>query len=215
MKSNYYKFPRIYHFLYSPGLKNDDRMLPDDNIFVGKEIVVTSKLDGECTGMTNTTCHARSLDSRDHPSRHWVKSLHGKIKYKIPKNFHLFGENVFAKHSIFYDKLPSYFLVFGIFDENNNYLSWDDVVEYSKMLDLITVPVLYRGIWDIEKVKFCFTGKSQFGEEQEGYVVRTAGSFPLEKFNENTGKYVRKSHVKTSKFWMNKPIVPNRLIGST
>jgi hypothetical protein len=187
-------------------------MLPDDNIFVEKEIVVSEKIDGEGFSLYHDYLHARSINSKDHGSRHWLKNLHSHIKYLIPKGWKICGENMFACHSIFYNKLPSYFLVFGIFDENNNYLSWDDVVGYSKILDLVTVPVLYRGIWDIEKVKACFTGKSKFGKEQEGYVVRTAESFSFEKFNENTAKWVRENHVTTNGFWMNKPIIPNKLV---
>lgn len=42
------KYPRTYHFTWSEGAKNDDRILERDDIMAGMEIVVTEKLDGEC-----------------------------------------------------------------------------------------------------------------------------------------------------------------------
>ena len=89
---NEFKWPRIWHFSFSENLQNDDRMLQDDNIFTNKNIVVTLKLDGEGTGLSKDNCHARSLDSRDHPSRHWVKGLWGQIRHLLDPNITIFGE---------------------------------------------------------------------------------------------------------------------------
>ena len=58
-------------------------------------------------------------------------------------------------------------------------------------LGLKTVPVLYQGNFDLENIKKCYTGKSVFGGEQEGYVIRNAGCFHYDKFQENLAKYVR------------------------
>jgi hypothetical protein len=207
---NLIKFPRTSHFSWSPGLSKNDRQLPNNEILINKEVIVSLKLDGENTGLTREKCHARSLNSGDHPSRHWVKSLWSKIRYDIPENWHIFGENVFAKHSIFYNQLTSFFYVFAIINEKEVCLSWQKTEEYAKMLELETVPILYQGIWDIEEVKKCYSGKLFFGGEQEGYVVRNAEKFEFKKWSENAGKYVRKNHVQTDDFWM-RNWIPNKL----
>ena len=43
----YVKFPRTYHFEWSPNLQNDDRMLYDLSAIEGQEVVASIKMDGE------------------------------------------------------------------------------------------------------------------------------------------------------------------------
>lgn len=74
-------------------------------------------MDGENTTMMKNYIYARSLDSNNHQSRNWVKGLWGEISYKIPENWRICGENMYAKHSIEYNNLESYFLVYSIWDE--------------------------------------------------------------------------------------------------
>lgn len=212
------KYPRTYHLPFSPGTTSDDRILKNTNHFEGLEIVVSDKIDGENTGMTSNLCHARSLDSKHHSSRNFVKALHGQICHDIPDGWKIFGENVYAKHSIHYTNLQSYFYVFGVYDDKDQCLSWDETVEFANMLGLLTTPVLYRGIWDEQKVKACWTGKSTVspGDQQEGYVVRVTKSFPYDAqddglFSQFTAKYVRARHVQTSSHWLQDAIIPNIL----
>lgn len=214
----YFKYPRTFHVPWSPGTSSDDKILSSVEHFHGLEVVVTCKIDGENTTMYRDHIHARSLDSKHHPSRTWVKTLHGKIKHELPLNWRFCGENVYALHSIKYNNLESYFYIFGIYDDKNVCLSWDDTEAYAKMLGIPTVPVIYRGLWDEEKIKSCWTGKSSAspGDEQEGYVVRVADSFPYDgqdegTFSKYTAKFVRKNHVQTDEHWLSKPVEPNLL----
>jgi hypothetical protein len=175
-----------------------------------RDIVVTEKLDGENTTMYRDYLHARSLDSGAHPSRNWVERFHAQIRSDIPESFRICGENLYAKHSIFYDSLPSYFIMFGIY-EGNTCLSWDETDDWCKLIGLKLAPVLYRGIWDEGRVKACWSGKSRFGSEQEGYVIRNAGAFSLDEFIENVAKFVRVNHVTSEEHWMDQELVPNTL----
>jgi hypothetical protein len=162
--------------------------------------------------MNRTSCHARSLDTLDHPSRHWVKALHAQIKLDIPEGWRLFGENLYAKHSIYYGALPTYFFLFMIVDSNGMVLSWDEMTEYATLLGLQLPPVLFRGVYDEKQIAGCYRGRCPvgWGEAQEGYVVRYAGSFPFGDFEHNVAKWVRAGHVQTDDFWM-KNWVPNKL----
>jgi len=217
----YFKYSRTYHLPWSLGTTSDDRILNEVNHFVGQEIVVTDKLDGENTSLYRDHIHARSLDSKHHESRDVVKSMWGKLKFDIPEGFRICGENVYACHSIKYQNLESYFYVFGIYNDKNICLSWDETVEYAKLLGLPTVPVLYRGIWDKEKVQSCWTGLSVAspGDLQEGYVVRVVNSFPYDAQDNGTSslytaKFVRSNHVQTDVHWMSKKVIPNLLVGN-
>lgn len=207
-----YKYPRTLHLPWSLGKSQDDRVLRSVDHFNGKEIVVTEKLDGENTTLYRDYIHARSIDGQSHPSRNLVKALQAQIGYQIPSGWRMCGENLYAKHSIYYRNLPSYFLVFAVYDESNICLSWDDTVHFSASLGLSTVPVLYRGLWDRKAVERCFSGESVFsGSQQEGYVVRMAAQFAFEDHTANTGKFVRANHVQTDEHWQSQPVQPNSL----
>ena len=93
--SNRVKFPRTYHLPYSPSVSKDDKQMADDSFFHGKNVVLTMKMDGENTTMYRDSIHARSLDSRSHPSRDWVKNLWSeKVAYKIDARLRICGENL-------------------------------------------------------------------------------------------------------------------------
>lgn len=207
------KYPRTFHLPWSLGLSDDDKAHKDvDALFAGQQVVVTEKLDGENTTLYSSGhTHARSMDSVAHPSRSWVKALAATVSAGLPEGWRICGENVFAKHSVAYKALPSYFLVFGIYDENNVCLSWRDTEDWCAALGLQTVPVLYEGLWDEVAVRACHTGVSSFGGEQEGYVVRITDAFQYEGFRTCVAKFVRKGHVQTDTHWMQQTVVPNRL----
>lgn len=205
------KYPRTPHLPWSEGMTSDDKMLKTTNIFVGKRVIVTEKLDGESTGMTCDVIHARSLDSKDHPSRHWVKGLWGSIKSNIPEGIKIFGENVYAKHSIHYNKLDTYFYVISIWD-GDTCLSWDQTIEWCELLDLKHVPVLYDGIYDDFTIKSLFKPIKDNGDEMEGYVVRCANEFKYDDFKDNIGKFVRQNHIQSNEHWMFEKLVKNIVV---
>lgn len=205
------KYPRSFHLPWSRSYTHDDKVLKNVDHFIGKEVIVTEKLDGEGYTMYQNHSHARSLDSGDHESRHWVKMFHSGFKYRIPTGWRFCGENVFAKHSIFYTELTSYFYLFSIWNEQNMCLSWDETVKMAQDLGIETAPVLYRGVFDEESIKKTFTGQSVFGGEQEGYVIRLADAFHYDDFSKSLAKFVRKNHVQTDKHWLSQKVVPNGL----
>lgn len=219
--TNPIKYPRTPHALWSQGRSEDDIEVVDLNNFIDKEIIILEKIDGENASLYHDYYHARSLDSRHHPSRSWIKSFHASISNDIPNDIRICGENVYAFHSIFYTNLPSYFLVFGIYNENNVCLSWDDTIEYCELLGLCTVPVLYEGIFDEEYIKSFWKGIGKYPTfsdkdrkipcDAEGYVVRLRDQFHYDDFDKSCFKYVRKNHVQTDEHWMSKPVVPNLL----
>ena len=211
-KDKRYKYPRTFHLPWSEGATSDDKILTSTDHFKGKRVVVTEKMDGEnCTLGQNYT-HARSTDSSSHSSRDWVKSFASQFQQDIPDGWRLCGENLYAKHSIFYEELPSYFLLFSIWDHRNVCLSWDETVEYASMLGVSTVPVLYDGIWDEDKISRLFDGRSKHGGKGEGYVVRSASEFSYSEFSKNIAKFVRANHVQTDAHWMQQKIVPNKIV---
>ena len=202
-----YKYPRTRHLPWSCGVSSDDLRSYNLSNFEGKEVVVTEKMDGENTTMYRDGIHARSLDSSHHPSRNWVKALHGRIGWRTPEGWRICGENLYARHSIAYDQLPSFFMVFSIWASNNMCLSWDDTVAWAKMTDLVTVPEIERGIFNGDRLQSLIFDTNKI----EGYVVRLASSFSYGDFDRSVAKWVRESHVQTDEHWMHKAVVPNQM----
>ena len=169
--------------------------------------MVTEKLDGENTSLYRDGMHARSLDSRHHPSRDWVKAWHATIGHDIPLGWRLCGENLYARHSVSYDSLESYFYLFSIWNEANRCLSWDATAEWAALLGCPLPRVLYRGPWDEKTVRAISINTVT----TEGYVVRVAEEFGYTDFARSVGKWVRPQHVQTDEHWMHAAIVPNGL----
>ena len=182
----YIKYPRTYHLHWSNLLK-DDRMLKDDNNFIGKRVIVSLKMDGENTTMYNDYIHARSLDSASHETRKWVKGLWSRISYMLDDNMRICGENLYAVHSVKYKNLKSYFMMFSMWVDNKC-LSWDETKEYAQIIGLETVPVIYDGIYNKEKIIEAF---ASFETSNEGYVVRIADEFNYIDFRRAVAKFVR------------------------
>lgn len=208
---NYIKYPRTKHCVWSQGQTKDDKTLENMQHFENKEVVVTEKYDGENTQIYKDYIHARSIDGRDHWSRPWVKNLQAKIGYEIPDGWRLAGENLYAKHSIKYSGLKSYFYLFSIWDDTNFCLSWDETVEYASILGLETVPVIYRGIYDEKAIRALYHDSKR--EKMEGYVIRLADGFKYLDFSKSLCKYVRSSHVDPSNHhWMFTATEKNELL---
>jgi hypothetical protein len=205
----YYKYNRTYHLPCSLGSTCDDKFLESTKAFEEKTIVITEKMDGENTSMYPDKIHARSLDSRDHISRHWVKGEWGRIRSEIPRGWRICGENMYAKHSIYYENLDSYFYVFSIWDDNNMCLSWSDTEIICDSLGIITVPVIGIGIYDEEYLKYL--AKNIDFTKTEGFVIRNVESFHYDDFTDNVAKFVRENHVITDQHWMENKVVPNKL----
>jgi hypothetical protein len=167
-------------------------------------------MDGENTNIYRTGIHARSLDSKGGIDRDWVKTLWANVAHNIPENWRICGENLWAKHSIHYTDLSSYFLGFSIWDDANTCLSWDDTLQYFEIIGIEPVTVMYDFIWDESKIQNLH--KELVEGKDEGYVVRLADSFHYDNFNSCVAKYVRKEHVQAdSKHWRTQEIIPNML----
>ncbi|MGW8667048.1 RNA ligase family protein [Streptomyces niveus] len=199
-------YPRTVHVPWSPGVGADDVRGGDLDGLRGREVVVTEKMDGENTTLYGDGLHARSLDSGHHPSRAWVKALQGRIGALVPDGTRVCGENLYARHSIAYEELESWFYGFSVWD-GEWCLGWDETVRVLRGLGIPAPPVLWRGIFDERALR----GLKLDPARQEGYVVRTVEGFVREEFGRRLAKWVRPHHVQTDTHWMHAAVVENGL----
>lgn len=202
------RYPRTPHVPWSPGATSDDVRLGGLEGFEGREVVITEKMDGENTTLYRDGLHARSLDSAHHPSRAWIKSFHGRVRELIPEGWRVSGENMFARHSIVYDRLDSWFYVFSVWDETDRCLDWEATVRFATELGAPVPRVLWRGVLDRRALKQIAAWKLDL-TRQEGYVIRSVAAFSRAEFTQNVAKWVRRGHVQTDEHWMRGPVVEN------
>jgi len=214
------KYNRTFHFPFSPGATNDDKIATSMEKLIGEPIVITEKIDGSNTSLEKEGCFARTHSGPpSHASFDQLKALHASIKYLIPDHIQLFGEWCYARHSIEYSELPGYFLLFNtryLNDVSSNWGAWWEVESWAEEIGVPTAPVLFKGTVSSEKelkelVESFMNQPSACGGIREGVVVRVARDFPDEDFSSCVMKCVRANHVQTSEHWKDQEIIKNRL----
>ncbi|CAG7580621.1 MAG: putative RNA ligase [uncultured marine phage] len=220
------KYGRTFHFPFSPGTTSDDRTNFDwwEDFKRLVEVVITEKLDGE-----NSCINSIGVFSRSHAAPNmnpWSTHLKEKraliLKDIEEGELEIFGENLYAIHSIEYKDIDEHFYVFGI-RVGDEWLSWEETEEICYLLDLKTVPVI--GVYktsdfdspeDFVNLVMSIVGEeSTFGSKDsatdedctmEGVVVRTSDSYKAtvggQIDSQNVFKYVRENHVKTDEHWV-------------
>lgn len=123
------KFPRTPHLVGSrlqPG-DEDLSQVPFSQL-AGRVLVIEEKLDGGNAGISFDEAGELRLQSRGHyltggpRERHFAllkqwASAHAPALWRaLGTRYVLYGEWLYAKHTVFYDALPHYFLEFDIFD---------------------------------------------------------------------------------------------------
>lgn len=214
------KYGRTYHYPWSPGTTSDDRINHEywSDIQKIKKVIHTEKLDGENTCMNGIGVFARSHAAPTiHPWSDYIKPKFSMIKEDLRRaDIELFGENLYAIHSIAYPILPSHFHIFGV-RCLDKWLSWEEVCWYAEFYEFPVVPVLdilepedYSEQTFKKTVDLLVEMPSVFGSidthtglecTREGIVTRNVLEYPVDQFKENVFKYVRKGHVKTDEHW--------------
>ena len=211
------KYPRTIHLPWSPGGTKDDRKLADVHALLHRELVITEKLDGSNVCLEREQVFARSHnDAPRHPSFDALKAVHATLRWQIPPHRQVFGEWLWARHSIAYDRLPAFLLVFGIRDTQDvEWLSWEETAAACDNFNLKTVPVLWRGTVqteaELQRQTEALLHKCSYGPEQEGIVVRVAERFHDVNFAKSVAKWVRPNHVQTDDHWSSQQITRNKL----
>ncbi|MCG7574566.1 RNA ligase family protein [Phaeobacter sp. CNT1-3] len=203
------KYGRSYHLPQSPGATSDDKIMTDTAaLFSAPDVVITEKMDGENTTIYTGGCHPRSLDARYHPSRDWMKAFAAAIAPQLQPEERIVGEYLFARHSIAYENLPSYFMGFA-YIKDGLVQSWDATRERFGSLGITPVPELYRG--PLGNRTLADLIKTLDFATQEGFVLRDAATYPEAEQPIRLAKYVRANHVQSETHWMAAPLVKNEL----
>jgi len=206
------RYPKTPHWPWSETVHRDDSYHQDPEFFLDKEVVVTEKIDGGNTALYRGEVYARSTLRPSHDG--WMAMVRKNHAWKVDRDTEwltLFGEDIAARHSISYTiPMDETFYLFAarisVEQVDDIFCSWDGVESYAKHYDLPTVPVIFKGSFSkIKDITEFFIEErkkhSAFGPEKEGFVMRTADSFPANDFSQNVAKFVRAKHVQTDEHW--------------
>ena len=248
------KYPRTPHLEGSrlqPG--DEDLSQVPFSAIRGRYLVVEEKIDGANTAISFSEEGELLLQSRGHyltggyRERHynlmkqWANIHQDAFFEVLGTRFIMYGEWMYAKHTVYYDRLPHYFLEFDIFDrEEQIFLSTERRHEMLKDLPVVSVPVLKTGTFQNKEDLISLLGKSNYISEHKTETLRatseklgldvqrqlreTDSSDTMEGLYikvEEKGqvidrlKYVRASFTQTvdvsQTHWLDRPIVPNAL----
>ena len=153
------KYPRTPHIEGSrlqPG-DEDLSQIPFDAVR-NKTLVIEEKVDGANSAVSFDAEGGLLLQSRGHyltggyRERHynlmkqWANTRRDELYRILGRRYIMYGEWVYAKHTVFYDALPHYFLEFDILDRETGVFL--DTPARHRMLEgtsVVSVPVLGRG----------------------------------------------------------------------
>lgn len=211
------KYGRTYHYSFSPGTSSDDRINHEwaSDLIQINELIHTEKLDGENNCLSRYGVFARSHSAPTvSPWTSTIRQRWSQIRHDLG-DLEVFGENLFAVHSIAYERIDEHFFVFAV-REQSMWLSWEETQFYARLLDFPTVPELARNVAPIQpqavqqEVLNLIGQPSRFGSvdarsgllcTMEGVVSRDAGAYTTAEFPHRVFKYVREGHVKTDEHW--------------
>ena len=154
------KYPRTPHLQGSrlqPG-DEDLNSVPFSRI-ANRYLVIEEKIDGANAGISVDARGQLQLQSRGHyltggpREKHfalfkqWAGSNTTVLREILGTRYVLYGEWLFAKHTVYYDALPHYFLEFDILDlETNAFLSTERRRSLLAGSPVHSVPVLQEGV---------------------------------------------------------------------
>lgn len=155
---NIYKYPRTRHIEGSRlqvGDKADDKPIKD---LAGHPLIVEEKLDGANSAVSFDADGTLLLQSRGHyltgggRERHFAlfktwAAAHAHVLHTVlEQRFVMYGEWMYAKHTVFYDCLPHYFMEFDVLDrDTGRYLSTAARRLLLTGLPVMPVPIVHEG----------------------------------------------------------------------
>jgi hypothetical protein len=234
-RDDFIKYPRTPHLFGSKGTDDDKHLGREESeaFIADPSLIVEEKLDGTNVGIHFAASGRMVLQCRGHEItegmhqqydlfKQWTSVKRPVLKAVLGNRFILYGEWLYAKHSVHYRKLPHYFFEFDIYDKDVE--QFIDLVSRLQMLQgtgLQTVPVLHRGCVNSQSLQ-ALIGPSAFtcafdnpithqtDNLMEGLYCRTeAHGFVTGRAKLVRSEFVEK--VKQSEHWQHQKMIPNLL----
>ena len=186
-----YKYPRTRHLEGSREQAGDeDLKCVKFSEIKGKYLVLEEKVDGANCGISFGSDGKMYLQSRGHflnggygerqfdLLKLWAGCFEDKLRGLLEDRYVMYGEWLYAKHTVFYDRLPHYFMEFDIFDKKERkFFSTRKRREFLGSVPFVaSVRVLDEGVYKNTDEIRRFIGPSLFiSEEPEQSLLVQCG----------------------------------------
>ncbi len=223
MKDDFFKFPSTHHLATLGGLDiRGDKVLSEleRDEFLLHELVIEEKVDGANLGISfdsegNIQAQNRGTYLHLPESGQWKKigdwlaSRTDELFEHLSDNFILFGEWCYAQHSIFYDRLPDWFLGFDIYDKQfGRFLSSERRDALLREMRIAQVPVVARGRFTYPEIPKLLSTSKFSDQPAEGLYLR----FDQGNWLAQRAKLVRPAFIQSvERHWSRAAIRPNQL----
>jgi hypothetical protein len=230
------KYPRTPHLFGSKGTDDDKHLgrRESEALIADASLIVEEKIDGTNVGIHFRVdgrmvlqCRGHEITEGMHPQydlfKQWTSMKRPVLEAMLGNQFILYGEWLYAKHSVHYRKLPHYFFEFDIYDKGAG--QFLDLAARLQMLEgtgFQTVPVVHRGPVAPDELALLI-GRSAFESAfenpttgqtdglMEGLYVRTeANGYVTRRAKLVRPEFVEK--VKQSEHWQHQKMIPNLLM---
>lgn len=233
------KYPRTPHLFGSKGTDDDkhlseaesDRFIADDSLIVEEKIDGTNvgihfSLDGSLV----LQCRGHLVTEGMHPQydlfKQWANVKRPVLEAILESRYILFGEWMYARHTVHYRQLSHYFFEFDIYDKEQS--AFLNLAQREALLadsGICTVPVVHHGA-TTRKELAKLIGASRFDSQfenpdtrktdnlMEGLYLRTEADDVVS----GRAKIVRSEfidRIKLSTHWQHQAMVPNLLAEGT
>lgn len=153
------KFPRTPHLTGSRLQAGDEDLARVAlRALSGRHLVIEEKLDGANAALSFDAGGALLLQSRGHYLRGgegerqfdlfktWAQTHAPRLRRVLGARYVVYGEWLYAKHTLFYDQLPHYFLEFDVLDRERE-VFLDSAKRAALLCDLplVSAPILAAG----------------------------------------------------------------------
>jgi ATP-dependent RNA circularization protein (DNA/RNA ligase family) len=183
--SEFVRFPRTPHVavLGSAHVRDDKVLSPQAaRAFLEEDVIVEEKVDGENLGLSvlNGRLVAQSRGSYVEQGgalfrglESWLRPRAARIAEVLGDDLILFGEWCAVRHTVPYDALPDWLLVFDVYDRREeDFWSFEERDLLADSLQLSLVPRLGTGRFDLVALEQLL-GVSRLGHApMEGLVLR-------------------------------------------
>ncbi|MBE7088042.1 MAG: DNA ligase [Clostridiales bacterium] len=188
MEDKIIKYPRTPHLNGSKIQSGDEdlQQIPFEKI-LGKSVVIEEKVDGANAGVSFSKSGKLLLQSRGHflvggyRERHydlfklWAAERTAELYSILGTRYIMYGEWLYAKHKIYYDNLPSFFLEFDIYDkERAVFLDTSSRRALLKGSSVNSVAVLGEGVFFDKNEILKLLGKSKYSTPNSLQALKTA-----------------------------------------
>jgi len=166
--SDFFRFPHTPHIAWlGAGMPRDDKVLAEHEVasLLSGPVSVEEKLDGANLGISIGSGNRLHFQNRGQYLTRpftgqfsrltaWVAQHQNTLLDELSEHLIVFGEWCAAKHSLDYQNLPDWFVMFDVYDRTeHSFWSSKRRNDLAAKLDLATVPTLHQGKINLRELK--------------------------------------------------------------